>query len=85
MKAKPARLPKVKEPKPRDPRLPEPGTVLEKTYKGETYQVKVLDDGFEYNGTHFRSLSRVACEITGQIWNGYLFMGLIQRSKNASA
>ncbi len=84
-KTKPARSRKVKATRPRDPRLPDPGIVLEKTYKGETYQVKVLEDGFEYNGERYRSLSRVAREITGQIWNGYLFMGLVQRPKKASA
>jgi hypothetical protein len=30
-------------------------------------------------------LSGIAREITGQIWNGYLFMNLIQRPKQASA
>jgi len=84
-RSKPARMNKKKDAKLRDPRLPEPGTVLEKTYKGETYRVKVLHEGFEYNGVHYRSLSKVVREITGQIWNGYLFMGLIQRSKKASA
>lgn len=83
-KNKPACSPKTKTPKPRDPRLPASGTVLEKTYKGETYKVKVLQDGFEYNGSHFRSLSKVAREITGQVWNGFLFMGLVQRSKKAA-
>jgi hypothetical protein len=84
-RSKPARKAKGKTTKPRDPRLPEPGTVLEKTYKGETYKIKVLEDGFEYDGTHYRSLSGVAREITGQIWNGYLWAGLVQRPKQASA
>ena len=84
-RSKPARTTKKKDAKLRDPRLPEPGTVLEKTYKGKTYKVKVLHEGFEYNGAHYRSLSKVAREITGQIWNGFLFMGLIKRKPSASA
>jgi hypothetical protein len=84
-RSKPAGKSKSKAAKPRDPRLPKPGTVLEKTYKGETYKIKVLEEGFEYDGTHYRSLSGVAREITGQIWNGYLWVGLVQRPKQASA
>ncbi len=84
-RSKPARKTKGKAAKPRDPRLPEPGTVLEKTYKGETYKIKVLEDGFEYDGDHYRSLSGVAREITGQIWNGYLWAGLVQSRRQASA
>jgi hypothetical protein len=83
--SKPVRQAKGKAPKLRDPRLPEPGTLLEKNYKGKDYKVKVLENGFEYNGTHFRSLSRIAREITGQVWNGFLFMGLVQRPKKATA
>jgi Protein of unknown function (DUF2924) len=56
-----------------DDRLPPPGTVLTRNYKGETLQVKVLADGFEYDGRVFSSLSGVAKAITGSHCNGYLF------------
>lgn len=56
-----------------DQRLPAPGTVLTRPYKGETLQVKVLPDGFEYAGREYRSLSAVAKAVTGSHCNGYLF------------
>jgi len=60
----------------RDARLPIPGTVISKVYKGTIIDVKVLDKGFEYAGTPYRSLSSIAKTVTGQHWNGYLFFGL---------
>jgi hypothetical protein len=65
-------------------RPPLPGTILTRDYKGEMHQVTVLADGFEYNGTVFRSLSGIARSITGTHWSGALFFGLKQRSKNGS-
>jgi len=59
-----------------DARLPMPGGLLAKEHKGETHVVKVLDNGFDYDGRLYRSLSAVAQEITGTKWNGYLFFGL---------
>ena len=40
-----------------DPRLPMPGTVLTRKYKGQTVRVTVLKDGFEYEGETYASLS----------------------------
>ena len=59
-----------------DDRLPPPGTVLTRAYKGDTVQVKVLTGGFEYDGSVFGSLSAVAKAITGSHCNGYLFFRL---------
>jgi hypothetical protein len=63
----------------RDPRLPKNGTVLEREHKGTTHRVKVVEDGFEYKGEKHRSLSGLAKLITGQIWNGWVWFGLVQR------
>ena len=60
----------------RDKRLPIPGTIFTKIYKGTEIKVKVLDNGFEYDGSYYRSLSRLASTITGDHWNGYLFFGI---------
>lgn len=60
----------------RDPRLPVPGTVLTRKYKGKTVKVTVLDEGFEHGGRVYRSLSGIAKEVTGSHWNGFLFFGL---------
>ena len=60
----------------RDKRLPIPGTVFTKKYKGQIIQIKVLEKGFEYNNTFYKSLSSLAYEVTGAHWNGYDFFGL---------
>jgi hypothetical protein len=60
----------------KDKRLPIPGTVITKEYKGTNYQVKMLEKGFEYTGKIYKTLSAIAKEITGAHWNGYLFFNL---------
>ena len=59
-----------------DDRLPLPGTILTRTYKGQTVHVTVRSNGFEYEGELFKSLCAVTKEITGSHWNGYHFFGL---------
>lgn len=59
-----------------DKRLPMPGTVLVRNYKGTDHHVTVLPDGFEYAGETYRSLSGVAKAITGTHCNGFLFFRL---------
>ena len=53
-----------------------PGTRLVREWRGRTYQVLVLDDGFYWQGTSYRSLSALARKITGTAWSGPLFFGL---------
>jgi len=60
----------------KDRRLPIPGSIIVKKYHGQKLMVKVLENGLEYNGVIYRSLSGVALAITGQHWNGYAFFGL---------
>ena len=60
-------------PAPVDPRLPAPGTILTRPYKGQLVQVQVLTEGFAYGGRVYPSLSAVAKAITGSHTNGYLF------------
>ena len=60
----------------RDPRLPIPGTILTRKYKGETIDVKVLADGFEFEDEEYKSLSAVAKHVTGTHTSGFLFFGL---------
>src|SRR6516164_4216558 len=59
-----------------DQRLPPPGSILTRPYKGEVLQVRVLDHGFEFEGEVFGSLSAVARKITGGHCNGYAFFRL---------
>jgi hypothetical protein len=61
---------------PPDRRLPPPGTILVRRYRGQSVQVKVLSAGFEYQETNYGSLSAVAKAITGSHCNGFLFFRL---------
>ena len=53
-----------------------PGTRFVRIWKDCRYEVLAHENGFEYDGRMFRSLSAVAREITGTRWNGRLFFGL---------
>jgi hypothetical protein len=59
-----------------DSRLPMPGGVIVKQFKGETLVVKVTADGFEFRERRYKSLSAIALEITGTKWNGFVFFGI---------
>lgn len=59
-----------------DPRLPAPGAAITRKYKGRTISVTVLDDGFEYAGERYPSLTAVARAITGSHINGFRFFQL---------
>lgn len=59
-----------------DPRIPLPGTVLTREFQGKPVRVTVLDQGFDWEGSIYRSLSAIAREIAGCAWNGYAFFGL---------
>ncbi|MCA9119260.1 MAG: DUF2924 domain-containing protein [Planctomycetaceae bacterium] len=59
-----------------DSRLPLPGTVLTRTYKGATIEVQVRGDGFEFEGERYKSLSAIAKAVTGSHWSGHRFFGL---------
>jgi hypothetical protein len=59
-----------------DRRLPIPGSLITRVYKGETLEVSVLSGGFEFEGEVYKSLSAVAKKITGSHCNGYLFFRL---------
>lgn len=61
---------------PRDGRIPPPGSVIVRRFKGHDYRVTVMPVGFEFDGGHYRSLSAVAHAITGGHWNGMHFFRL---------
>ena len=66
-----------------DARLPMAGSLIVKKYKDRTIVIKVLDEGFEYDGRRFPSLSAIAGEITGTRWNGFAFFGLEKEAHRA--
>ena len=67
-----------------DPRLPAPGGVVERRYKGRDIVVKVRQEGFEYEGKLYKSLSAIAREVTGTKWNGFLFFGCAAENGGAN-
>lgn len=67
----------------RDPRLPAPGTVLRRACKGQTIEVKVLAEGFEWRGQRYGSLSAIATKAYGCPSNGYLFFNLLPKATKA--
>ena len=69
----------------RDPRLPKLGTLLMREFKGQTHVVKVLENGFEYEGRRHKSLSAIATAIAGARWNGFLFFGLTDAKEERNA
>jgi hypothetical protein len=53
-----------------------PGTILTREWQGTLHQVRVLENGFEFEGKRLTSLSEAARKITGTRWSGPLFFGL---------
>ncbi len=66
----------------RDKRIPPPGTVLLRNYKGQRVAVTVLDNGFAWEGREYRSLSAIAKEVTGPHWNGLRFFALDRKKES---
>jgi hypothetical protein len=53
-----------------------PGARLVREWHGRTHTVTVTEDGFEYAGTSYPSLTKIAKKITGAHWSGPRFFGL---------
>ncbi len=58
-----------------------PGAKLIREWRGRTYSVIALEDGFDFEGKRYSSLSIIAREITGARWSGPRFFGLTGRGK----
>jgi hypothetical protein len=55
---------------------PKTGTRYVREHNGKLHEVTVLDDGFEYQGKSYRSLTEIAKVITDTKWSGPAFFGL---------
>ncbi|WP_390890543.1 DUF2924 domain-containing protein [Tunturiibacter lichenicola] len=51
------------------------GTKLVREWRGKTHEVILNDEGYHYLGKTYKSLSPIACEITGTRWSGPAFFG----------
>lgn len=58
-----------------------PGSSIIKAWRGVRHEVRVLEQGFGYQGRTFGSLSEVAQHVTGTKWNGQVFFGLKARTR----
>jgi hypothetical protein len=58
-----------------------PGTRLVREWKGTRYEVILSEDGYEYKGEKYKSLSPIACRITGSHWSGPAFFGTRKTGK----
>ena len=56
------------------------GTTLVRQWRAHAHTVLVCEDGFEYEGQRYRSLSVIAERITGAHWSGPRFFGLTKRA-----
>jgi Protein of unknown function (DUF2924) len=71
-----------------DRRLPLPGALLTRKWKGRTVLVEVLAKGFRHENRQYSSLSAIATAITGTRWNGLAFFGLtrpVRRERKAAS
>lgn len=60
---------------------PTVGSALTREWRGRHIAVRVLDNGFEFEGVIYGSLSAAVRAITGAHWNGKLFFGLTERKR----
>jgi len=60
-----------------------PGARLVREWHGRTHTVTVTEDGFDYAGTSYSSLTKVARVITGTRWSGPRFFGLVRDRRSA--
>jgi hypothetical protein len=67
----------------------DPGVVLKtgarlvREWGGHTHTVLVVEDGFEYEGQRYRSLTMIAARITGAHWSGPRFFGVTKRTSGS--
>ena len=57
------------------------GATLVRQWRGRTHTVLVREDGFEYEGQSYRSLTVIAEQITGVHWSGPRFFGVSKRER----
>jgi hypothetical protein len=61
------------------------GSTLVREWRGHTHTVAVGENGFEYEGQRYRSLTVIAERITGTHWSGPRFFGVTRRARSLLA
>jgi hypothetical protein len=67
----------------RNDRKPIAGTRLLREWQGTEHVVTVTQDGYEWQGRPYKSLSAIARAITGTRWNGWVFFGFKNHRRSA--
>jgi hypothetical protein len=62
-----------------------PGARLVREWARRTHTVIVLEDGFDYDGERYLSLTKIAAKITGAHWSGPRFFGIGKRRTRPAA
>jgi hypothetical protein len=62
-----------------------PGARLVREWHGRSHTVTVTEDGFEYGGVSYSSLTTIANKITGAHWSGPRFFGVLAKGKDNSS
>lgn len=57
-------------------RLPPAGTRIVRVFKGKEYVIRIMIDGFEFDGMKYKNLSTIAQKITNKRTSGYRFFKL---------
>ena len=57
------------------------GAILVRQWRGQHHTVLVREDGYDYEGERYRSLTVIAERITGAHWSGPRFFGLTKRAR----
>jgi hypothetical protein len=60
-----------------------PGARLVREWHGRTHTVTLTEDGFEYAGASYASLTKIAKQITGTHWSGPRFFGLVRAGSSS--
>jgi hypothetical protein len=61
------------------------GTRLVRSWRGTSYTVAVVEDGFLFDGERHASLTSIARRITGAAWSGPRFFGLLRAGQSKHA
>lgn len=61
------------------------GTRLVRSWRGKMHHVLVLDEGYEFDGRRYHSLTQIAADVTGTHWSGPRFFGIVTRRKRRTA
>jgi hypothetical protein len=64
---------------------PKVGTRYVREFNGKLHEITVLETGYEFEGSIYRSLTEIAKVITGTKWSGPAFFGQKRKARSVAA